>query len=196
VLHLLRGTPYVYQGEELGMTNAYFTELADYRDIESVNWAKGAIAAGLTMPEVLHSLAVKSRDNARTPVQWDASPQAGFTTGTPWLPVNANHVEINAEAARKDPESVFHHYRKLITLRHTVPVVVHGDYRLLLPDDEQVFAYERRLDGTTLTVLANLSGSPALVPPVVGDVVLSTHGRTAPPSELAAWESLAVLSGA
>ena len=196
VLHLLRGTPYVYQGEELGMTNAYFTELADYRDIESVNWAKGAIAAGLTMPEVLHSLAVKSRDNARTPVQWDASPQAGFTTGTPWLPVNANHVEINAEAARKDPESVFHHYRKLITLRHTVPVVVHGDYRLLLPDDEQVFAYERRLDGTTLTVLANFSGSPAAVPPVLGDVVLSTHGRAAPPSELAAWESLAVLSGA
>jgi oligo-1,6-glucosidase len=129
-------------------------------------------------------------------VQWDASPQAGFTTGTPWLPVNANHVEINAEAARKDPESVFHHYRKLITLRHTVPVVVHGDYRLLLPDDEQVFAYERRLDGTTLTVLANFSGSPAAVPPVLGDVVLSTHGRAAPPSELAAWESLAVLSGA
>ena len=91
---------------------------------------------------------------------------------------------------------MFHHYRQLITLRHTVPVVVHGDYRLLLPDDEQVFAYERRLDGTTLTVLANFSGSPAAVPPVLGDVVLSTHGRAAPPSELAPWESLAVLSGA
>ena len=111
---------------------------------------------------------MKSRDNARTPVQWDASPHAGFTTGTPWLPVNANHAEINAEAARKDPDSVFHHYRRLIALRHTLPVVVHGDYRLLLPDDEQVFAYERALDGTTLTVLANLSGSPAAVPAVVG----------------------------
>jgi oligo-1,6-glucosidase len=195
VLHLLRGTPYVYQGEEFGMTNAHFTRLDAYHDIESVNWAKGAIAAGLTMPEVLHSLAVKSRDNARTPVQWDASPQAGFTTGTPWLPVNANHTEINAEAARKDPDSVFHHYRRLIALRHTLPVVVHGGYRLLLPDDEQVFAYERALDGTTLTVLANLSGAPAVVPAVVGDVVLSTHGRAAPPSELAPWESLAVLSG-
>jgi oligo-1,6-glucosidase len=194
VLHLLRGTPYVYQGEELGMTNAYFTQLDSYRDIESINWAKGAIAAGLTMPEVLHALAVKSRDNARTPMQWDASPHAGFTTGTPWLPVNPNHTEINAEAARKDPDSVFHHYRRLIEMRHVLPVVVHGDYRLLLPDDEQVFAYVRTLDDTTLTVLANLSGSPAAVPSVAGDVVLSTHGRAAPPSELAPWESLAVLS--
>ena len=194
VLHLLRGTPYVYQGEELGMTNAHFTRLDSYHDIESVNWAKGAIAAGLTMPEVLHALAVKSRDNARTPVQWDATEHAGFTTGTPWLPVNANHTEINAEAARKDPDSVFHHYRRLIELRHLLPVVVHGDYRLLLPDDEQVFAYVRTLDGTTLTVLANLSGAPAAVPGVVGDVLLSTHDRAAPPSELAAWESLAVLS--
>ena len=160
-----------------------------------MNWAKGAIAAGLTMPEVLRSLAVKSRDNARTTVQWDASPQAGFTTGTPWLPVNANHTEINAEAARKDPDSVYHHYRRLIALRHTLPVVVHGDYRLLLPDDQQVFAYERSFDGTTLTVLANVSGAPAAVPVVAGDVVLSTHGRAAPPSELAPWESLVVLSG-
>ena len=147
------------------------------------------------MPEVLHALAVKSRDNARTPMQWDASPHAGFTTGTPWLPVNPNHTEINAEAARKDPDSVFHHYRRLIELRHVLPVVVHGDYRLLLPDDEQVFAYVRTLDGTSLTVLANLSGSPAAVPAVPGEVVISTHGRrAAPPSELAAWESLAVLS--
>jgi oligo-1,6-glucosidase len=193
VLHLLRGTPYVYQGEELGMTNAYFTQLDSYRDIESINWAKGAIAAGLTMPEVLHALAVKSRDNARTPMQWDASPQAGFTTGTPWLPVNPNHTEINAEAARKDPDSVFHHYRRLIEMRHVLPVVVHGDYRLLLPDDEQVFAYVRTLDGTKLTVLANLSGAAAGVPQLAGEVVISTHGRASPPSELAPWEGLAVL---
>ena len=92
-----------------------------------MNWAKGAIAAGLTMPEVLRALAVKARDNARTPMQWDASPHAGFTTGTPWLPVNPNHTEINAEAARKDPDSVFHHYRRLIALRHVLPVVVHGE---------------------------------------------------------------------
>jgi oligo-1,6-glucosidase len=194
VLHLLRGTPYVYQGEELGMTNAHFTSLGSYRDIESVSWAKGAIAAGLTEQQVLHSLAVKSRDNARTPFQWDATEQAGFTTGTPWLPVNANHTEINAEAARKDPDSVFHHYRRLIALRHTLPVVVDGDYRLLMPDDEQVFAYVRTLDATTLTVLANLSGTPAAVEPVPGEVVLTTHARTEALAELAPWESLAILN--
>ncbi len=194
VLHLLRGTPYVYQGEELGMTNAHFTRLEQYRDIESVSWAKGAIAAGLTMPEVLRALAVKSRDNARTPVQWDASAHAGFTAGTPWLPVNPNYIEINAEAARKDPDSVFHHYRRLIALRHTLPVVVDGDYRLLVPDDEQVFAYVRTLGGTTLTVLANLSGAPAPAPSAPGEVVVTTHARTAAPETLAPWESLAVLT--
>jgi oligo-1,6-glucosidase len=194
VLHLLRGTPYVYQGEELGMTNAYFTRLDQYRDIESLNWAKGAIAAGLTMQEVLRSLAVKSRDNARTPFQWDTSEHAGFTTGTPWLPVNPNYTEINAEAARKDPDSVFHHYRRLIELRHTLPVVVDGDYRLLMPDDEQVFAYVRTLDAVTLTVFANLSGTPAAVDPVAGEVVLTTHARLESPGTLAPWESLAVLS--
>ena len=163
-LHLLRGTPYVYQGEELGMTNAHFTGLDQYRDIESVSWAKGAIAAGLAESTVLRSLAVKSRDNARTPVQWDTSANAGFTAGTPWLPVNPNFAEINAAAARKDPDSVFHHYRRLIELRHTLPVVVDGDYRLLVPDDEQVFGYVRALNGATLTVLANLSGAPAAAP--------------------------------
>jgi oligo-1,6-glucosidase len=196
VLHLLRGTPYVYQGEELGMTNAYFTRLDQYRDIESVNWAKGGIAAGLTEPQVLHSLSVKSRDNARTPFPWDASEHAGFTTGTPWLQVNPNYTEINAEAARKDPDSVFHHYRRLIALRHTLPVVVDGDYRLLMPDDEQVFAYVRALDGTTLTVVANLSGTPAAVEPVPGEVVITTHARTEAPTTLAPWESLAVLAPA
>jgi oligo-1,6-glucosidase len=196
VLHLLRGTPYVYQGEELGMTNASFTRLDQYRDIESVNWAKGGIAAGLTEPQVLHSLSVKSRDNARTPFPWDASEHAGFTTGTPWLQVNPNYTEINAEAARKDPDSVFHHYRRLIALRHTLPVVVDGDYRLLMPDDEQVFAYVRALDGTTLTVVANLSGTPAAVEPVPGEVVITTHARTEAPTTLAPWESLAVLAPA
>ncbi len=193
VLHLLRGTPYVYQGEELGMTNAYFTRLDQYRDIESVSWAKGGIAAGLTEAQVLRSLAVKSRDNARTPFPWDAAEHAGFTTGTPWLAVNPNYTEINAEAARKDPDSVFHHYRRLIALRHTLPVVVEGDYRLLMPDDEQVFAYVRTLDGASLTVLANLSGAPAAIEPVVGEVVITTHARTETPATLAPWESLAVL---
>lgn len=196
VLHLLGGTPYVYQGEELGMTNAGFTRLDQYRDVQTLNWATGALAAGTAEADVLAVLAAQSRDNARTPVAWDGSPHAGFTTGTPWLPVNANFPEINAEAARQDPDSVFHHYRRLIALRHTLPVVVDGTYRLLLPDDEQVFAYTRTLGAVTLTVLANLSGSPASLGDLgdlpVGEVLVSTHGRTAAPAVLDPWESLAV----
>ena len=161
VLHLLRGTPYVYQGEELGMTNAHYTSPSQYADIESVNWAREALERGVPEDQVVRSLAVKSRDNARTPMQWDGSQHAGFTTGTPWLPVNPNHAEINAEAAEADPDSVFHHYRRLIDLRHGLPVVVHGDYRLLAPEDEQVFAYLRTSEGERLLVVANLSGSPA-----------------------------------
>jgi oligo-1,6-glucosidase len=196
VLHLLQGTPYVYQGEELGMTNAHFTSLGQYRDIESVNWA---VQSTQPEEEVLHALAVKSRDNARTPVQWDAGPNAGFTTGEPWLAVNPNHTEINAAAAVADPDSVFHHHRRLIELRHTHPVVVHGDYRLLLADDEQVFAYVRTLDGASLLVAANLSGEKALLDLgadaglLDGELVLSTHGEPAS-GVLRPWESVVVLT--
>jgi oligo-1,6-glucosidase len=163
VLHLLRGTPYVYQGEELGMTNAHFTCLDQYADIESLNWAREALHRRTPEQDVLRSLAVKSRDNARTPVQWTAGPHAGFTTGTPWLQVNANHTEVNAEAAIADPGSVFHHYRRLIGLRHEHEVVVDGDYRLLLPEHEQLFGYVRSLPDRRLLVLVNLSGDPATV---------------------------------
>jgi oligo-1,6-glucosidase len=148
-----------------------------------------------------HALAVKSRDNARTPVQWDASPHAGFTTGEPWLTVNPNHTEINAVAVVADPGSVFHHHRTLITLRHELPVVVHGDdYRLLLPDDEQVFAYLRTLDGVTLLVVANLSGEPATVDLgpdaglLDGELLLGTHPAGAPAGELRPWESRVLLT--
>jgi len=157
VLHLMRGTPYVYEGEELGMTNAGFTSLEQYRDLESLNWAAAARAEGRTEESILHSLAVKSRDNARTPMQWDASEHGGFTTGTPWIAANPNAAEINAMAAVADPDSVFHHYRRLIEMRHSLPVVVHGGYRPILEDDEQVFAYIRTLHETRLLVLANLS---------------------------------------
>jgi oligo-1,6-glucosidase len=199
VLHLLRGTPYVYQGEELGMTNAHFTDLAQYRDVESLNHAAADLSRGVPEAEILHALSVKSRDNARTPVQWDATPQAGFTTGTPWLPVNPNHVEINAADQLDDPHSVFNHYRRLIALRHENPVVVDGDYRLLLPDDERVFAYVRTLGDTRLLVLANLSGDPAPVDLgadedlLAGEVLLSTHELGAGPV-LQPWESHVILS--
>ncbi len=158
VLHLHRGTPYVYQGEELGMTNAPFATIDEFRDIESLNHYAEAVAAGADPEHVLASLRFKGRDNARTPMQWDGSEHAGFTTGTPWLPVNPNHVEVNAEAEMAEPDSVFHHYRRLIELRHSEPAVAHGDFTMLVPDDERVYAFTRRLGDVELLVLGNFSG--------------------------------------
>jgi oligo-1,6-glucosidase len=160
VLHLHRGTPYVYQGEELGMTNAPFGRIEDFRDIESVNHYAAAVAGGADVEEVLAGLRQMSRDNARTPMQWDASPHAGFTAGTPWIPVNPNFVGINAEAALADHASVFHHYRRLIALRHDEPVVAYGDFTMLLADDAVVYAFTRRLDDVELLVLGNFSSEP------------------------------------
>ncbi|MGY4645620.1 glycoside hydrolase family 13 protein [Cellulomonas sp. URHB0016] len=161
VLHLHRGTPYVYQGEELGMTNAHFTQFADYQDIESLRHISEARARGhSTDDELLQGLARMSRDNARTPVQWDDSEHARFTTGTPWLPVNDNRTTVNAVAERADPRSVFHHYRRLIRLRHDEPVVALGDFTMLLPDDEHVYAFTRRLGDDALLVLGNFTGEP------------------------------------
>ncbi|GLY05657.1 MULTISPECIES: alpha-glucosidase [Actinoplanes] len=159
VLHLHRGTPYVYQGEELGMTNYPFGGIEDFRDIEALGHYRQALdLEGRTPDEVLTVLRARGRDNARTPMQWDASPQAGFTTGTPWLAVNPNHREINAAAQRDDPDSVFHWYRQLIELRHTEPVVAGGDFTMLLPNDERLYAFTRRLDDTELLVIGNFTG--------------------------------------
>ncbi|MFG1811579.1 alpha-glucosidase [Streptomyces sp. NPDC049040] len=158
VLHLHRGTPYIYQGEELGMANAPFGTIEDFRDIESLNHYAEALRAGAKPEEVLPGLRAMGRDNARTPMQWDDSPQAGFTTGTPWLPVNPDHTEINAAAARADPGSVYHHHRRLIALRHSEPAVVHGDFTMLLPDHEQIYAFTRGYGDTELLVAGNFSG--------------------------------------
>ncbi|MEP6981546.1 MAG: alpha-glucosidase, partial [Nakamurella sp.] len=146
VLHLHRGTPYVYQGEELGMTNIGFESRADFADIESVNFFDEATAAGRTPSEILPGMRAMSRDNARTPVQWTAGEHAGFTTGTPWFRVNPNHREINAEAAVADPDSVFHHYRALIELRHSEPTVAVGHFTMLLATDPTIYAFTRSLD--------------------------------------------------
>jgi oligo-1,6-glucosidase len=194
VLHLHRGTPYVYQGEELGMTNAGFTRLEQYADLESLNHAREALARGVPEAEVMRSLAVKSRDNARTPMQWDAGERAGFTTGTPWLPANPNHDVVNAEAAVADPDSVFHHYRALIELRHTDDVVVDGRFELLLPDHPSLWVYTRTRGDEVLLVLANCSSAPAtiepgLVPDLAGSQVLvPTHGPSYDLT-LRPWES-------
>ncbi|BCJ41993.1 glucohydrolase [Actinoplanes ianthinogenes] len=161
VLHLHRGTPYVYQGEELGMTNYPFRGIEDFRDIEALGQYKQALELeGRSPEEVLTVLRARGRDNARTPMQWDDSPQAGFTTGTPWLAVNPNYPEINAAAQRADPDSVFHYYRRLIELRHTEPAVVDGDFTMLLPHDERLYAFTRRLGDTELLCIGNFSGEP------------------------------------
>ena len=160
VLHLHRGTPYVYQGEELGMTNMAFGAISDYRDIEVLNHHREATThLGHTDAEVLAALAPLNRDNARTPVQWDASRHGGFTTGAPWIAVNPNANRINASAQVNDPGSVFSFYRKVIAFRHSDPVVAYGDFSMLLPDDEQVYAFKRSLPEAELLVLGNFSGS-------------------------------------
>lgn len=200
VLHLLKGTPYVYQGEELGMTNAGFTSLDQYRDIEALRFHALVSQFGVTDAEVLAALGAKGRDNARTPMQWDAGPQAGFTTGEPWLPVTANHQEINAAAALADPGSVFHHYRRLIELRRELAVVRDGTFELLLPEHEQVFAYTRGLEGQLLVVVANLSDEHvelpvAALPDVAsGRTLLTTHDDVTP-GRLWPWESRVHLLG-
>ncbi len=194
VLHLHRGTPYVYQGEELGMTNAPFAGIDDFRDIESVNHFELATGLGADPDEVLASLRTMGRDNARTPMQWDATKHAGFTEGDPWIAVNPNHTEINAEAAIADPDSVFHHYRRLIELRKTEPAVAHGDFTMLLADDPVVYAFTRRLGETELLVVANFSGEP--VRPdlqeyaewAAGELLLGNVADASGP-ELAPWEA-------
>lgn len=158
-LHMMQGTPYVYQGEELGMTNVPFEKLEDFRDIESIN-AYHELVGGKVLDDasMMKYLRYKSRDNARTPVQWDDSPNAGFTTGTPWIMVNPNYKKINAKDQLAREDSVFHYYQKLIALRHEKDIIVYGDYALLLPEHPAVYAYTRSLDGEMLLVLCNFSG--------------------------------------
>ena len=161
ILHMMQGTPYVYQGEELGMTNCPFGPIENYRDLESINAYHELTEAGLRQPEeLLECIAYKSRDNARTPMQWNDKKNAGFTEGTPWIMVNPNYTEINAEKEMADPDSVFHYYRKLIALRRFSEwsdLIVYGHYELLAPEDPHVFAYTREYQGQKLLVICNVS---------------------------------------
>ena len=159
-LHGLQGTPYIYQGEEIGMTNPGYQHIDDYQDVESRNIFAIKQAEGMSKAEILAILAAKSRDNSRTPMQWSAAPNAGFTQGSPWLKPAANYPEINAEAALADPDSVFWHYRDLIALRKAHPIFTQGDYQELLAGNEQIWAYTRSADGQTLLVVSNFYGEP------------------------------------
>ena len=155
LLHGMKGTPYIYQGEELGMTNVRFEDINDYNDIESLNMYKDRLSKGYTHDEIMESIYAKGRDNARTPMQWDNSENAGFTTGTPWLAVNKNYDEINAKQCLEDENSIFHHYRKLINIRKNNDTIIYGDYTLLCPEDENIFAYTRELNGDKILVVCN-----------------------------------------
>lgn len=185
-LHMLKGTPYVYQGEEIGMTNVRFPSIDDYRDVETLNMYREFVRDRGADPErVMAAIHHKSRDNARTPMQWTDGPHAGFTSGTPWIGVNPNYRTVNVAADRADPDSVFHHYRKLIALRKEHPVVVYGDYRLLLEAHEQIFAFLREFGPERWLVVLNFSAEDAVfamptdLKAEPGRVILSNYPQTA-----------------
>ena len=191
VLHGLQGTPYIYQGEEIGMTNVRYP-IQEYRDLETLNYYREQVEAGKDPDEIMQAIYKTSRDNARTPMQWSAGENAGFTTGTPWIGVNSNYPRINVEAARQDPDSIYYTYRKLIALRKTYPIFVEGDFTLLCPEDEQVFAYLRTLGSARMLVAVNLSSRPAAFcqPAAFDGVTPLLETGTAPDSAvLAPWEA-------
>ena len=163
VLHGMRGTPFVYQGEELGMTNCPFRNPQDHKDIEAVNYYNSVLATGGDEGAALAGLAKMSRDNARTPMQWDAGPNAGFTTGEPWLPVNLNYTWLNAAAQIDATDSVFAHYRALIRLRHELSILVDGDFTPLMAEDPQIWAYTRTTQNRKLLVIVNCGRDPRTV---------------------------------
>ena len=163
LLHGMQGTPYIFEGEELGMTNVRYN-IEDYRDVEIQNVYKERIAAGYDKEDVMNSIYAKGRDNARTPMQWDDTENAGFTTGTPWIKVNDNYKTINAKSQVDDPDSIFNCYRKLVSFRKEYPVLVDGSFKLLLAEDENIFAYERKNADETLLVVCNFYGNTVKMP--------------------------------
>lgn len=154
LLHGMQGTPYIYQGEELGMTNVQY-DIEDYKDCEIINMYHERLEKGYSKDEIMKSIYAKGRDNARTPMQWDDSANAGFTTGTPWIKVNDNYDKINAKSQVNDPDSIFSCYKKLVQLRKDYPVFVDGKFTLLLEDDENIFAYSRKNEEKTMIVVCN-----------------------------------------
>ncbi|MHC1749940.1 MAG: alpha,alpha-phosphotrehalase [Cellulosilyticaceae bacterium] len=183
LLHLMKGTPYIYQGEELGMTNANFNQIEDYKDIETLNLYKERIELGYTHEEIMESLRVKGRDNARTPMQWDDSSNAGFTAGEPWLKVNENCKIINAKMALEDKNSIYYYYQKLIKLRKQYELIVYGDYKLILEEHPEIFAYTRSYHEETILVICNFYSNevefnlPQNIVITKNDILISNYDR-------------------
>ena len=199
VIHCLRGTPYIYQGEEIGMTNAGFTDLSQYRDVESLNHFQILRDKGMSAQSAYNILNVHSRDNARTPMQWDASPNGGFTAGTPWIGVNPNYTRINAQAQVGDPDSIFTHYQTLVRLRKEYGVIACGDFEALDPGHPAILAYRRRWQGDTLYCISNFYPKPCTwtCPEALEgcQVLLSNYpdARASTALELRPYESLVLL---
>ena len=185
-IHGLKGTPYIYQGEEIGMTNAGYTSIDEYMDIESLNYYNILKLQGKSEEEVIRILGAKSRDNSRTPMQWDASENAGFTKGTPWLKVCDRYKEINTES-RHEPDSVFQYYKELVKLRKELPVIQKGAVTPLLREDKEILAYKREYQGKELYVFCNFFDGEVKVPYSIPEdckSILSNYGEEISPKEL------------
>ena len=182
ILHGMQGTPYIYQGEEIGMTNVKFP-LEDYKDVETINMVREKQEAGWSMDKIMQGIYAKGRDNARTPMQWSAQEYGGFSDHEPWIRMNPNYERINVEEAQADNDSIFHFYQKLIRLRKEWEIISTGDFTLLFEDDRNLFAYKREADGERLIVIANFTGEdvqcglPDEIKPGRGQILLSNYDR-------------------
>src|SRR5699024_4963140 len=189
LIHMMRGTPYIYQGEEIGMTNAGYTDIHQYQDVESLNYFEILKEQGVDEEQVYEILRQRSRDNSRTPMQWDGSENAGFSSGTPWLSVQKNYGEINAEADRASRDSVFGYYRKLIALRKEWDVISEGSYTPLLEEHPDLFAYRREYEGATLTVICSFARQevpfPGEILPENSRLLLGNYEETQSPLTMA-----------
>lgn len=174
----MQGTPFIYQGQEIGMTNVQFEELTDYDDIQSVNRARQMMEEGTPREEAMNYIYASSRDNVRTPMQWNAQPEAGFTTGTPWLGVNPNYADINVAESLKDPNSIYHFYKEMIALRRDNEALIYGSYELVLPLHKEVYAYKRQGESETYLIVVNVFNDSAevdLTPFDLKELVLTNY---------------------
>lgn len=199
-LYLMQGTPYIYQGEELGMTNTHFDSIEAINDVQTRNaYWEHTQQLGQSPGEMMEIINYISREHARTPMQWNAGPNAGFTTGTPWIPLNPNYTSINAEFQVNDPDSVYHFYRRLLGVRRASQTLVYGHYQLLLPDSEQVYAYLRTLNGEQVLVMCNFTGQmvPCPLPEgwEVGQCLLSNYDSPGDGQKLRPFEAFAMRRG-
>lgn len=182
-LHFMQGTPYIYQGEELGMTNVRFDAIEEYKDIETINMYQEKRVAGISHDDIMTKIYAKGRDNARTPMQWSDAPNGGFTTGTPWIKVNPNYTDINA-LQHQEPDSIYQYYKKLIAFRKNMDIITHGDFQLLHREDKELFAYTRTWNKESLTVYCNFSSQPKTVERPEGDKLIGNYDRRSGEDEL------------